>query len=107
MTLKMYIKNIYKLYVLKSLGLITPIPDVHVQLQLWRRRIKSGREAGREASPVSLIPVNSTTTPSTFEIFSWNIMEQWVMLHILSVRAWLLLSTAAYVLSHYNIYFKE
>lgn len=58
MTLKCILRDIYKLNVLKSLGLITPTPDVHVQLQLWRRGIKNGREAGREASPVSLIPVS-------------------------------------------------
>lgn len=31
---------------------------MHVQLQSWRRGIKSGREAVRGASPVSLIPVS-------------------------------------------------
>lgn len=31
---------------------------MHVQLLWWRRGIKSGREAGREASPVSLVPVS-------------------------------------------------
>jgi len=40
------LKDIYKLYVLKSLGLIAPTPDVHVQLQLRRRGMKCGREGG-------------------------------------------------------------
>lgn len=57
MTLKMYIKRYLQALCLKIIGSNAPAPDVHVQLQLQRRGIKHGREAGREASPVSVIPV--------------------------------------------------